>query len=502
LSHRVRLAAVVSAVLMAVLAAAGARAQPVTAHLTFLHFNDAYQISPRRGLGGFGPLATLIKRERARAPDAVLTFGGDLISPSLLSGITKGRHMIEFANLLGVQMAVLGNHEFDFGVDVMRRRIAESKFPWLGANVLGPDGKPYGGAFATRILTVGKIKVGFLGLVTPDAREAIHGGVPVTFAPVLPAARLAVAQLKQEGAQVIVALTHLNLAEDRELVRDVRGLNLVLGGHDHIPITVYEHGVLILKAGSDAEFLGVVDLDVTIDKGQVDIVPSWRLVANYRITADPAIQRVVRGYEQRLDKELAQTIGKTATPMDSHAKILRFHEAAIGSLFADAIRDDAKADVAIVNGGGIRGNKSYPAGARLTRRDIFAELPFGNVVMVLAVPGTALRAMMEHGLAQYGEEFGGFPQISGMIVTFDPAKPAGSRVLSISVGGAPLDPDRIYRLATNDFLASGGNGYAMLAGLKRLIDDKAGPLMSTVVIDYIQRRGTVAPEADGRLVAK
>lgn len=496
------LTACILALAGALASAAAAQDQRITARLTFLHFNDAYQISPRRGLGGLGPMATLIQRERARAPFSVLTFGGDLISPSLLSGITTGAHMIEFANALRLQMAVLGNHEFDFGPAVLAQRIAESKFPWLGANVLGTDGKTFGGVFATKILPMGPVKVGFVGLVTPEARLYIRGGTPVTFAPFLPAARLAVAQLKQEGAQVIVALTHMNLVEDQQLVREVRGLHLVLGGHEHIPITVYERGVLILKAGSDAEFLGVADLDVTIEKGEVRAIPSWRLVANYGVVADPAVQAMVRRYEQQLEGEMGKPIGKTETAMDSHAATVRLREAAIGNLVADALRAATGADVALVNGGGLRGNKQYPEGSNITARDVFSEMPFGNVVLVLEAKGSDLKAMLEHGLSRAGQEFGGFPQVSGVKIVYDPAKPAGQRIESVLVGEWALDPNRTYRLATNDFLAAGGDGYTMLQNLKRIVDVNAGPLMAGVVIDYVKQRGTLAPKAEGRIQSK
>lgn len=483
-------------------AGAGAQDQRVTTRLTFLHFNDAYQISPRRGLGGMGPMATLIQRERQRAPQSVLTFGGDLISPSLLSGITKGAHMIEFANALRLQIAVLGNHEFDFGPEVLAQRIAESKFPWLGANVLGTDNTVFPGVVATKVLQVGPVKVGFFGLITPEARLYIRGGAPVNFAPFLPAARVAMAQLKSEGAQVIVALTHMALHEDQQLVRELRGLHLVLGGHEHIPITVYERGVLILKAGSDAEFLGVADLDVVIEKGETTVVPSWRLVANYGVVADPGVQQLVRKYEQQLDKEMGQPIGKTETAMDSHAATVRFRESAFGNLVADAIRAATGAEVAIINGGGLRGNKEYPEGATISARDIFAEMPFGNVVLVLEAKGSDIKAMLEHGLSRAGQEFGGFAQVSGVKIVFDPAKPVGQRIESVLVGEWPLDPNRTYRLAVNDFLASGGDGYAMLQNLKRIIDTNAGPLMAGVVIDYIKQKGSIAPRVEGRITAK
>ncbi len=505
-----RLRSLLAALALALAGAAGmaavgsvrAQDQRIATRLTFLHFNDAYQISPRRGVGGMGPMATLIQRERARAPQSVLTFGGDLISPSLLSGITKGAHMVEFANALRLQIAVLGNHEFDFGPDVLAQRIGESKFPWLGANVLGADGKAFPGVAAARILQMGPVKVGFFGLVTPEARLYIRGGTPVNFAPFLPAARTAVEQLKQEGAQLIVAVTHMNLREDQQLVREVRGLHLVLGGHEHIPITVYERGVLILKAGSDAEFLGVADLDVVIDKGEVTAIPSWRLVANYGVVADPAVQALVRRYEQQLEREMAQPIGRTETAMDSHAAAVRLREAAIGNLVADAMRAATGADVAIVNGGGLRGNKEYPPGSSITARDVFTEMPFGNVVLVLEAKGSDIKAALEQGLSRAVQEFGGFPQVSGVKVVFDPAKPAGQRIESVLVGEWALDPNRTYRLAVPDFLAGGGDGYAMLQNLKRIIDANAGPLMAGTVIDFIKQKGTVAARVEGRIAAR
>lgn len=499
---RLLVLALVAVAAAALAGAAGAQDQRIATRLTFLHFNDAYQISPRRGLGGMGPMATLVQRERARAPQSVLTFGGDLISPSLLSGITKGAHMIEFANALRLQMAVLGNHEFDFGPDVLAQRIGESKFPWLGANVLGTDGKVFPGVSGTKILQMGPVKVGFFGLVTPEARLYIRGGTPVNFAPFLPAARTTVEQLKQEGAQLIVALTHMNLYEDQQLVREVRGVHLVLGGHEHIPITVYERGVLILKAGSDAEFLGVADLDVVIERGETTAIPSWRLVANYGVVADPTVQALVRKYEQQLDREMGQPIGTTETPMDSHAATVRLREAAFGNLVADAIRAATGADVAMLNGGGLRGNKDYPAGSTISARDVFSEMPFGNTVLVLEAKGSDIKAMLEHGLSRAGQEFGGFPQVSGLKIAFDPAKPVGQRIESVLVGEWALDPNRTYRLAVNDFLAAGGDGYSMLQNLKRIIDTNAGPLMAGVVIDYIKQKSTIAPRVEGRITAK
>ncbi len=129
-------------------------------------------------------------------------------------------------------------------------------------------------------------------------------------------------------------------------------------------------------------------------------------------------------------------------------------------------------------------------------------MPFGNAVLVLEAKGRDLRAMIEHGLSRYGQEFGGFPQVSGLKAVFDPARPAGQRVSSVAVGDAPLKAERDYRLATNDFLAAGGDGYAMLRDLRRVVDANAGPLLAGVVIEYVKQKGTVAAKVEGRLSAR
>ena len=140
---------------------------------------------------------------------------------------------------------------------------------------------------------------------------------------------------------------------------------------------------------------------------------------------------------------------------------MRGREAAIGNLIADAMRERTRADAAIMNGGGIRGGKVYEPGTAITRRDVQAELPFGNHLVALDVKGSDLRLAIENGLSRLPAAAGRFPQVSGMTVEFDPRQPAGSRVLTITVGGAPLDANKTYRVAVNDFMARGGDGYSL-----------------------------------------
>ncbi|HEY0524725.1 MAG TPA: hypothetical protein VGD08_15125, partial [Stellaceae bacterium] len=153
------------------------------AHVTLLHVNDVYQIAPVKGLGGLAELSTLLKRERAAHPGAITTVGGDFLSPSILSGLVKGAQMVELFNAIGVDYVTFGNHEFDFGPDVTRQRIAESRFVWLGTNVLGGDGKVFPGAVTTATRQVGDVKLGFIGLLTPQTASLSSGGAGIGVAP-------------------------------------------------------------------------------------------------------------------------------------------------------------------------------------------------------------------------------------------------------------------------------------------------------------------------------
>jgi 2',3'-cyclic-nucleotide 2'-phosphodiesterase (5'-nucleotidase family) len=368
-----------------VLAAAVALAAPTK--ITFLHTNDVYEISPKNGQGGLAELMTLLEAERAAGDHVITTFGGDLFSPSILSGLLEGAQMVDLFNALKVDVAVPGNHEFDFGPEVAAKRIGESKFPWLGTNVLGADGKPAIGMAESHMMTAGDFKVGFFGLLATDTDTLSSPGPDISFAPVVETAKQAVAALQEAGADVIVALTHLEITEDRQLIREVKGINLVLGGHDHDPITFYERGVLIQKAGYDAHYLAAVDL--TVDRVEkrgkmvVQVRPAWRMVSTAGVAPEAGVKAIVDDYTTKLDAELGQPVGTTETELDTQRSTVRSQESNFANLIADAIRAGVGADVGLANGGGIRGDRTYDAGTVLTRKDVLTELPFGNVVVLL-----------------------------------------------------------------------------------------------------------------------
>lgn len=495
-------AAAIAAVM--VLLAAPAMAEPT--RITFLHANDIYEVSPKNGIGGLAEMMTLVRAERARNANSITTFGGDLISPSMSSSITKGAHMIALMNAIGVDIAVLGNHEFDFGPEVAAQRIGESKFPWLGTNVLGLDGTPAVGAKDLLILKKANFTIGFFGVLVPETEVLSSPGKGIVFADVIETAEAAVKRLQEMGADLIVAITHLSIDQDRDLAASVGGINMILGGHDHDPITFYEGGVLIHKSGYNAHFLAAIDLSVEWQeqggRKHLRVRPAWRVTTTAGVAPDPEMKKLVDRHNANMATELASVIGKTTVMLDTRQDIVRSQETGFGNLVADAMKEATGADVALVNSGAIRGDRTYDPGTSLTRKDILNELPFNNVTVVIELAGIDLFAALENGVSKVEEKSARFPQIAGMSFVYDAKAPAGRRIVSAMVGGEVLHEDRIYRVATNEFLAAGGDGYEPLANGEIVVDASAGTYVVTAVIDHIAAKKSLTPRVEGRIRRK
>jgi 2',3'-cyclic-nucleotide 2'-phosphodiesterase (5'-nucleotidase family) len=226
------------------------------------------------------------------------------------------------------------------------------------------------------------------------------------------------------------------------------------------------------------------------------------MLANYGITPDPQVAARVAEYTSRLDSELAQPLGQSQTALDSQRGEVRTRETTMGNLVADALREAMQAEVVLLNGGGIRGDRLYEPGTTLTRRDILRELPFGNVGVLLELPGSTLLAALEHGVSRVEAKAGQFPQVAGIRFVYNPRQPAGSRIVQATINGIPIDLTASYRVATNDYMFKGGDGYASLTTGKALVDTSGGTLLATIVMQYIAKHGTVAPQVEGRITVR
>ncbi|MCR4283162.1 MAG: 5'-nucleotidase C-terminal domain-containing protein, partial [Bauldia sp.] len=310
---------------------------------------------------------------------------------------------------------------------------------------------------------------------------------------------------RKGGADLVIGVIQGDHAYDRALMAS-HAFDVIVSGDDHDYMTGYDGITAYVETSTEAKYLGPIDLTVEVTekdgKRSVAWEPSFRFIDTKTVAPDGETQKLVDEFKAKLDVSLNVEIGTTVGVLDSRRNVVRSEEAAIGDLIADAMRAANGADVAITNGGGIRGDKEYPAGTALTRRDILTELPFGNVTVVTEITGQKLHDALENGFSQVEDGAGRFPQVSGLTVVVDLKQPAGSRVVSVMVGDKPLDPAATYKVATNDFMLAGGDGYTALSGGKVLIGSREGDLMANDVIDYIAATGKVDAKVEGRIVEK
>ncbi len=238
------------------------------------------------------------------------------------------------------------------------------------------------------------------------------------------------------------------------------------------------------------------------EKRRIKWWPNFRIIDTASVAPDKAVAKRVGEYQKLLSGELDVSLGTISTPLDSRSAIVRTSETAIGNLITDAMRAAVDADIALINGGGIRGNKLYRPGHLFSRRDVLTELPFRNLTMLFEMRGAQVRKVLENGLSSAEAEFGKFPQISGGRLTAELKRPPGQRITAITINGKPLDDKALYKVATNDYLARGREGYTMFVNARKLIGKNDAKLVANDVMVFIRKNSPLSPKVEGRIVIK
>ncbi len=487
------------AVLLLLATAAPALAEPVK--ITLLGVGDVYNFAGAGGQGGFAKLNAVARAERAANPNTLYLFDGDMLSPSLLSGFDKGQNTIDLTNLVPFDLAVPGNHEFDFGPENFYAKMEASAYPWAAVNITNTDGSPVPGLGGVMMKELAGVKIALIP-VAQDTSPQVASTGDLVFGDTVEMGIAAARQARKDGADLVVGVVQTDIYNDLKLVRS-RAFDVVLSGDDHSYGTSYDGITAYVETGIDARLLAPLDLmvDITETDGKrvVKWTPTFRFIDTATITADPESQALVDAYTKQLDDALNVEIGTAETAMDSRRNVVRGEESTMGNLIADAMRAMTGADIAIMNGGGIRADRTYDAGSKITRRDILTELPFGNVTQLTELPGSQVLAALENGVSQVEKGSGRFPQVSGMTFVYDPSAEAGKRVSEVMVAGAPLEAAKVYKVAVNDYILGGGDGYAALGGGRLITDTGAGALVANDVMAYVERQGMVKPGVEGRI---
>ncbi len=472
-----------------------------TVKLTILGIGDVYNFDADHGRGGFARLNAVAKSERAANPNTLYVFDGDMLSPSILSGFDKGQNTIDLTNIVPFDIAVPGNHEFDFGVDNFMEKMAASKYPWAAINITQADGSAVPGLGGVMWKEMGGLKIALIPVAQDTSPEVSSTG-DLKFLPTVDSAIAAAKSARGEGADIIIGVVQTDHSNDRKLFAS-HAFDVIMSGDDHDYATEYDGITAYVETSIDGEYLSPIDLNVTIGekkgKRRIKWTPMFRFIDTATVAPDPETQTMVDAFNKKLDDSLNVPLGATEGMLDSRRNVVRGEESAMGDLIADAMRAATGADVAIANGGGIRGDRTYDPGTTLTRRDILTELPFGNSTVMTEIPGSQLLAALENGVSQVEKGAGRFPQVSGMTYVYDPSAPAGSRIASVMINGKPLDKDALYKVAANNYILKGGDGYSALGGGRVLINAANGNLLANDVMDYIARTGKITAKVEGRI---
>jgi 2',3'-cyclic-nucleotide 2'-phosphodiesterase (5'-nucleotidase family) len=482
------------------------------ARLRILYLNDFHgyaephrPVGSSEAIGGIAHLAAEVNRLRVGQPTLLLA-AGDMIQGNQWANFFQGASVLRVMNTLGFDALVVGNHEFDFGQEVLKQRIGEAAFPVLGANVEGlPEIKPY----VLKEIEGGKVLI--IGAVTEDTPVMTHprnvAGL-VFLSPESTIQRILTAHAPE--ADLVIVLSHLGLPADRKLAQQVKGIHLIVGGHTHTRIEqpLKVNGTWIVQAWEDGKVLGCLDLMISkggirLSEGRlIDIKPGREPVKE--------ISALVEEFSRRVKGELEEVIGEALVDLEGQGA--RRQETNLGDLLTDILRIETGADLAVLNGGGIR--TDIPQGP-IQVKTVLDALPFNNFPVVLRLSGKEIREVLEQGVSDLGGHGGKFLQVSGLRLIYRQSAPPGNRVQEIRINGQPLEPDREYLLATNDFLAAGGDGFSVF---KKAFPDQAsspdwkpepgsgkvvlydrGRTVQELVIAYIKRQKKVTAATDGRI---
>lgn len=471
-----------------------------TVKITVIHTNDTHS----RLIGtnteiGFAKIATLIKEAKEANPNTLVLDAGDTLHGMPIVNISKGENAIKVLEAAGYDYMTLGNHDFNYGKERLFELRDMSQVGMLSANIVDENGEyiftPY------VIEEVGDVKVGIYGLSTPDTVILTNPNnvVGLVFKDPIEVSKEMVEEL-EDKTDVIIALAHLGLDESstltsKALAQEVEGIDLIIDGHSHSMLEAgqLENNTLIVQTKNYGQNLGYIDIEIL--EGEVTGITARLLAAadTADVVPDPDLQKIIEDIEAANAEVFNEVIATTDVYLDGVRENVRTKETNLGNLSADAARAATGADIAFVNGGGIR--EDIPVGD-ITKGKIAAIFPFGNTIEVKKITGADLKAMLEWSVSDYPAAKGAFLQVSGLEFTFDPAKEIGSKVVEILVGGEAFDEAKEYTVAINDFMSTGGDGYAMLADYDVLA---IYGTYEEIIIDYLVANGTAGSEVSGRI---
>jgi len=458
-----------------------------------LHFGDVYHIDQRarEPVGGAARFVTTVKHFADRNP--LVLFSGSAFNPSLMSTVTRGKQMVPVLNALGLQGACIGSRDLDHGQEALEKLASRCNFPWLCSNVTdAATGDPLCGAQECRLFEWHGVTVGLLGLVEREWLEA-HTAVgrdQYEFADFVERGREVAQRLRREGADLVIALTHMRTPNDERLCAEVSEIDLVLGAHERTTTVAQIGHAMLVKSGRDFRELSALRLRCFRDSsGRLrPEIKHERIMVTSELPRDPEIAAVVDSYKGLVSMKLPQVIAESAVDMDGRVTSVRCRETNLCNMVADVARSALGVNAVLLSAGTFQLDGVIRTG-HIRLQDLVSLLPVVDLMVVLRLSGRRLLSALEHGVAKLPARSTAFLQVSGVSFKVNPSCPAGRRVSaeSLLVGTDPLDLDREYLVATTSAMAKGGNGYEALKDAPRVIDELDGPCLATLLRNHFTR---------------
>ncbi len=469
--------------------------------LTIIHTNDTHsRLLDTDGGFGFAKISTIINMiKQQKTPNVLVLDAGDTLHGMPIVNISKGENAIKVLDAVGYNFMTLGNHDFNYGYERVLELEKSAKVKMLNANIVDESGAniftPY------EIVEKDGIKIGIFGLATPETayKTSPKNVEGLTFKDPIEVSKDMVEQLKDK-TDIIIALAHIGLDESsvvtsKKIAESVDGIDIIVDGHSHtqLPEGLLVNDTLIVQTGEYDKNLGIVDIEFTngnITKKEAKLMSSED---SGDIEKDSNIVKVIEDIQKQNEPIFSEVIAKTDIDLDGERENVRTKETNLGNLSSDAVRVATGADVAFVNGGGIRA--SIPAGD-ITKGKIAEVFPFGNTIHLKKITGSDLIKVLENSVSGYPATQGAFLQVSGLTFSFEEGKEAGSKVTDVTVGGNPLDKSAEYTVAINDFMAIGGDGYDVFKNYTTIAEFGT---YEEIFNNYLAENGTKGCEVSGRI---
>ena len=477
--------------------------------VTILFFNDIhghllpFKVKTDKGkieVGGIARISTLIKEIRhensKKGIRTLVLIAGDILQGTPMSTIFQGRPDVECFNVIGVAAMTVGNHEFDFGMENFLYLKKMASFPFLSSNIVWRQtGKRICEPLVTFHLA-DNLSLSIIGVTTKELLTTTNPENVTRLDVLDPIQTVKDSYEKVKGKGPVILLSHSRHQTDRDIAESFPGIMAIIGGHDQILLSPYRRigNVDVFQAFEKGRYLGRMDLEIDPVSKKSNLVFNTYIPVTADTEVDPVVEKIVARYHARMDQKFKEVIGQSTVFLEAEREKIRYEETNLGNFLTDIMREYSAAQIALLNSGSIRA--SIDSGP-ITVEDVFKTVPFANEIVLIEINGKELlRALIRSVKGKQEDEDGGFLHVSGIRFMI-----RGHNVENVRVGEnlAPLDPGEVYRVAVNDFLASGGDGYELF---KEKPTRYTGLPLRELVVDIIRKRGVVNARVEGRIVRK